>query len=480
MATGRLEFYHTKRHVLGTMKLLNVTELCYPSVVQAQQHQQPLELSVLSSSPTPHSDNRTGALDGMVRWQGRTLLRGEGRGVEGATGAGSSRSKTKTPAEGSKACRLLPESARNLQTLTQSAKTPAGAKAEGGSQKEGLGPGCQRKTGASSQASENDVSAQVSRRRTRYRELTLELRHSFSQVLVEGPKKKSGVPCSHPLLVPAPIALCLQHVGAAAVVGAGLLADRGLGAAAGGVVEDGPRPAPVPTTVPFRVHEFVHWAPKEKRKGKKQHLLQSPHSSFTDVKCPGCYKSPLSFGRGLAPGGGLGLGSTQHPCYRSEEPTPNGFLRWVQAPAVAQGRESLHPGFPGLGLGCTQRPCFRSQEATPSGFLRWVQVPRWCPRPGKPPPEAFLALGSATPQRPCNGFLVGMVGGRGLGVAKNGFCPPGLDSGEEKCWCSSWQHKDSTDEALAPAAGTGPAPPAASQSRHLNLLLAPSTGPNHP
>ncbi|KAK1346003.1 hypothetical protein QTO34_008471 [Cnephaeus nilssonii] len=62
-------------------------------------------------------------------------------------------------------------------------------------------------------------------------------------------------------------------------------------------------------------------------------------------------------GRGLAPGGGLGLGGTQHPCYRSQEPTP-------------------------------------------SGFLRWVQAPRWCPRPGKPPPQAFLALGLAAPSVP--------------------------------------------------------------------------------
>ncbi|KAK1334515.1 hypothetical protein QTO34_005521 [Cnephaeus nilssonii] len=38
-----------------------------------------------------------------------------------------------------------------------------------------------------------------------------------------------------------------------------------------------------------------------------------------------------------------------------------------------------------------------SKEPTPSGFLRSVQAAHWCPRPGKPPPQAFLALGSPHP-----------------------------------------------------------------------------------
>ncbi|KAK1340799.1 hypothetical protein QTO34_017193 [Cnephaeus nilssonii] len=109
----------------------------------------------------------------------------------------------------------------------------------------------------------------------------------------------------------------------------------------------------------------------------------------------------------------------------------------------------------------------KGREARVLGAFDWPEEgilgPRygaacWCPRPGKPPPQAFLALGSphpasllliagaepqwfpaigagcplvpkapceafpalgsSTPQRPCNGFLVGVVGGRGLGVAK--------------------------------------------------------------
>ncbi|KAK1343242.1 hypothetical protein QTO34_016020 [Cnephaeus nilssonii] len=64
-------------------------------------------------------------------------------------------------------------------------------------------------------------------------------------------------------------------------------------------------------------------------------------------------------------------------------------------------------------------PAKDRRSRPPVGFLRSVQAPRWCPRPGKPLPEAFPALGSATPQRPCNGFLVGVVGGHGLGVAKS-------------------------------------------------------------
>ncbi|ELK32936.1 Eukaryotic translation initiation factor 1 [Myotis davidii] len=66
------------------------------------------------------------------------------------------------------------------------------------------------------------------------------------------------------------------------VVGVGLRADRGPGATTGGAVqgvEDGLRPAPVPTaasgsTVSFKVHEFVQWAPSihisiQQRNGRK-------------------------------------------------------------------------------------------------------------------------------------------------------------------------------------------------------------------
>ncbi|KAK1331930.1 hypothetical protein QTO34_007607 [Cnephaeus nilssonii] len=69
------------------------------------------------------------------------------------------------------------------------------------------------------------------------------------------------------------------------------------------------------------------------------------------------------------------------------------------------------------------------------------QAPHWCPRPGKPPPEAFPAVGSAEPQRPGNGFLVGVAGGRGVcGVAKQEHRSAdqrvpdaGLMAGERSC-----------------------------------------------
>ncbi|KAK1346453.1 hypothetical protein QTO34_000309 [Cnephaeus nilssonii] len=128
---------------------------------------------------------------------------------------------------------------------------------------------------------------------------------------------------------------------------------------------------------------------------------------------------------------GLGPGwwpwAWQHPAslLRNAGADPQWFPA-IRAGSLLVPKARKARGFPGLGLGRTQCPCYRSQEPTPSGFLRSVQAPCWCPRPGKPR-AAFPALGSAAPQRPCNGFLVGvfggrgLVGGRGLGVAKAGW-----------------------------------------------------------
>nr|XP_020747524.1 40S ribosomal protein S27-like [Odocoileus virginianus texanus] len=41
--------------------------------------------------------------------------------------------------------------------------------------------------------------------------------------------------------------------------------------------------------------DFPHLSPEDKRKHKKKHLVQSPHSYFMDVKCPGCYKITTVF-----------------------------------------------------------------------------------------------------------------------------------------------------------------------------------------
>ncbi|XP_004714233.1 40S ribosomal protein S27-like [Echinops telfairi] len=40
--------------------------------------------------------------------------------------------------------------------------------------------------------------------------------------------------------------------------------------------------------------DLLHPSPKEKSKHKK-HLVQSPNSSFMDVKCPGCYQITTVF-----------------------------------------------------------------------------------------------------------------------------------------------------------------------------------------
>ncbi|KAK1341015.1 hypothetical protein QTO34_017415 [Cnephaeus nilssonii] len=90
---------------------------------------------------------------------------------------------------------------------------------------------------------------------------------------------------------------------------------------------------------------------------------------------------------------------------------------------------------PGSGLGPGRQPwaplhpasLLRIAGADPGGCLRSVQAPRWCPRPGKPPPEAFPALGSAEPQHPCNGFLVGVAGGCSEDATEDGvYEPPDL------------------------------------------------------
>ncbi|XP_052594324.1 40S ribosomal protein S27-like [Peromyscus californicus insignis] len=46
--------------------------------------------------------------------------------------------------------------------------------------------------------------------------------------------------------------------------------------------------------MPFTKH-LLHSSPEEKRKHKKNHLVQSPHSCFLDVECPGCYKITTVF-----------------------------------------------------------------------------------------------------------------------------------------------------------------------------------------
>ncbi|KAK1337763.1 hypothetical protein QTO34_002397 [Cnephaeus nilssonii] len=66
-----------------------------------------------------------------------------------------------------------------------------------------------------------------------------------------------------------------------------------------------------------------------------------------------------------------------------------------------QGR-GLAPGG-GLGLGCTPASLLRIAGADPQwlpAILRSLQAPRWCPRLGKPPPEAFPTLGLAAPSVP--------------------------------------------------------------------------------
>ncbi|KAK1328480.1 hypothetical protein QTO34_012053 [Cnephaeus nilssonii] len=90
---------------------------------------------------------------------------------------------------------------------------------------------------------------------------------------------------------------------------------------------------------------------------------------------PGFWLSGTPLGQGLAPGCGLGSAAPQPPCYGSQELTPWSFpaIR-AGSPLVPKAGKAFAPGFPSLGLSRTQRPC--------------------------------------------NGFLVGMVGGRGLGVAK--------------------------------------------------------------
>ncbi|XP_039091097.1 40S ribosomal protein S27-like [Hyaena hyaena] len=41
--------------------------------------------------------------------------------------------------------------------------------------------------------------------------------------------------------------------------------------------------------------DLLHPSVEERRKPKKQQLLQSPNSYFMDIKCPGCYKTTTIF-----------------------------------------------------------------------------------------------------------------------------------------------------------------------------------------
>ncbi|EDL12362.1 mCG1045602 [Mus musculus] len=41
--------------------------------------------------------------------------------------------------------------------------------------------------------------------------------------------------------------------------------------------------------------DCLHPSPEKKRKHKKNHLVRSSNSYFTDVKCPGCYKITTVF-----------------------------------------------------------------------------------------------------------------------------------------------------------------------------------------
>ncbi|KAK1332354.1 hypothetical protein QTO34_007027 [Cnephaeus nilssonii] len=113
-------------------------------------------------------------------------------------------------------------------------------------------------------------------------------------------------------------------------------------------------------------------------------------------------------GRGLARAVALGSAAPNIP---AKDRSPTSLLGTpvvscdpCRLPAGAQGRESLRRLSPALG------------SAAPSVPATDRIAPCWYPSLGTP--EAFPALGSATPQRPCNSFLVGMVGGRGLAVAK--------------------------------------------------------------
>ncbi|KAK1343871.1 hypothetical protein QTO34_014426 [Cnephaeus nilssonii] len=118
-------------------------------------------------------------------------------------------------------------------------------------------------------------------------------------------------------------------------------------------------------------------------------LLQMPHVERHNAVtfCNFCRQAPgtqalavatafcLFQGRGLAPGSGLGLGRTQHALLRIEGADPQWFpVILAGSPLVPKAGKASAPGFPGLGLGRTQRPCYRSQEPTPSGFLRSVQT----------------------------------------------------------------------------------------------------------
>ncbi|KAK1339147.1 hypothetical protein QTO34_019821 [Cnephaeus nilssonii] len=75
------------------------------------------------------------------------------------------------------------------------------------------------------------------------------------------------------------------------------------------------------------------------------------------------------------------------------------------SPLVPKARKASAPGFPGLGLAAPSFPATDRRSRTPVVSCDRCRLPSGAQGQESLRPEAFLALGSATPQCPCNGFL---------------------------------------------------------------------------